>query len=366
MAGGQRSLEGLEVNREFWRNRRVFITGHTGFKGGWLSLWLQSMGAEVHGYALNPPTETNLFTVSEVEKGMASSVIADIRDLGMLRQAMQAAHPEIIFHLAAQPLVRHSYVEPIETYAVNVMGTVHMLEAVRATPGVKAVVNVTTDKCYENREWVWGYRENEAMGGFDPYSSSKACAELVTAAYRRSFLESAGVALASARAGNVIGGGDWAEDRLIPDFLRAVDSGEMLKIRSPGSTRPWQHVLEPLSGYLMLAEHLYAHGAEFAEGWNFGPGEDDAKPVGWIVERLAEMRKDVHWQCDESQQPHEANYLKLDSSKAKLRLHWLPRWHLHEALQKTLDWHQAWRRGEDMHAVTLEQIDQYQTSVMDI
>ena len=354
------------MNPEFWRGKRVFLTGHTGFKGGWLSLWLQSMGAEVHGYALTPPTEPNLFTEAKVGAGMAHCEIADIRDADKLRLAMQSARPEIVFHLAAQPLVRYSYVEPLETYAVNVMGAVHLLEAIRATPGVKAVVNVTTDKCYENREWVWGYRENEAMGGFDPYSSSKACAELVTAAYRRSFLESAGVALASARAGNVIGGGDWAEDRLIPDFLRAMDAGSTLKIRSPSSTRPWQHVLEPLSGYLMLAKRLYAHGAEFAEGWNFGPCDDDARPVSWIVERLAEMRNDVHWQCDESQQPHEANYLKLDSSKARSRLYWLPRWRLHAALQKTLDWHQAWRRGEDMHAVTLEQINQYQTAVMDI
>ena len=352
-------MEGVEVNPEFWRGKRVFLTGHTGFKGGWLALWLQSMGAEVHGYALNPPTETNLFTVSGVEKGMASSTIADIRDAGMLRRAMQAANPEIIFHLAAQPLVRYSYVEPVETYSVNVMGTVHLLEAVRVTPGVKAVVNVTTDKCYENREWVWGYRESEALGGYDPYSSSKACAELVTSAYRRSFFEAAGVALASARAGNVIGGGDWAEDRLIPDFMRAMDAGEMLQIRSPGSTRPWQHVLEPLSGYLMLAEGLHVHGTLFAEGWNFGPCDDDARPVSWIVGRLAEMRKDVHWQCDERPQPHEANYLKLDSSKARSRLHWSPRWHLHAALQKTLDWHQAWRNGEDMRAFTFAQIDQY-------
>ena len=359
MAIRQCALEGVEVNPEFWCGKRVFLTGHTGFKGGWLALWLQSMGAEVHGYALNPPTEVNLFEVAEVEMGMASSTIADIRDLGMLRQAMQAAYPEIIFHLAAQPLVRYSYVEPIETYAVNVMGTVNLLEAVRATPGVKAVVNVTTDKCYENREWVWGYRENEAMGGYDPYSSSKACAELVTAAYRRSFLEPKGIALASARAGNVIGGGDWAEDRLIPDFMRALDSGERLKIRSPGSTRPWQHVLEPLSGYLMLAERLYVHGEEFAEGWNFGPCDDDARPVSWIVERLAEMRKDMKWRCDETPQLHEANFLKLDSSKAKARLEWLARWDLHSALRQTMAWHEAWRSGKDMHAVTLEQIAQY-------
>lgn len=350
------------MNPDFWQGKRVFLTGHTGFKGGWLSLWLQARGAEVHGYALTPPTETNLFTVAEIGKCMASSEIADIRDPDRLRRAMQAAHPEIIFHLAAQPLVRYSYAHPIETYAINVMGTVHLLEAVRATPGVRAVVNVTTDKCYENREWAWGYRENEAMGGFDPYSSSKGCAELVTAAYRRSFLASSGIALASARAGNVIGGGDWAEDRLIPDFLRAMDAGEILKIRSPQSTRPWQHVLEPLSGYMRLAECLYSEGMPFAEGWNFGPNEEDARSVRWIIERMAEMRQDVKWQCDEVLQPHEAHYLKLDSSKAKILLGWQARWRLQTALQKTLEWHQAWRKGDNMHIFTLKQIAQYQAA----
>lgn len=354
-------MESVEVNPDFWRGKRVFLTGHTGFKGGWVSLWLQSIGAEVHGYALNPPTETNLFTVAEVGKGMASSMIADIREAGKLSQAMKLAKPEIVFHLAAQPLVRYSFYQPAETYEVNVMGTVHMLEAVRATPSVKAVVNVTTDKCYENREWVWGYRENEAMGGFDPYSSSKGCAELVTAAYRRSFLEAADIALASARAGNVIGGGDWAADRLIPDFLRAMDAGETLKIRSPLSTRPWQHVLEPLCGYLMLAEKLYSDGAGFAEAWNFGPADEDARSVSWIVERMAEMRKDVKWQCEKAPQPHEANYLKLDSSKAHNRLNWQPRWQLQTALQKTLEWHEAWRRATDMRSLTLAQIAAYQS-----
>ena len=351
----------MEVTPDFWRGKRVFLTGHTGFKGGWLSLWLQSMGAEVHGYALNPPTEPNLFTAAKVGTGMASSKIADIRDADKLREAMQVARPEIVFHLAAQPLVRYSYAQPVETYAVNVMGTVHLLEAIRATPGVKAVVNVTTDKCYENREWVWGYRENEPMGGFDPYSSSKGCAELVTAAYRRSFLEPAGVALATARAGNVIGGGDWAADRLIPDFLRAMDAGETLNIRSPQSTRPWQHVLEPLSGYLMLAERLYTDGEVFAEAWNFGPADEDARSVQWIVERLAEMRKDVNWQCDEAPQPHEAHYLKLDSSKAHDQLGWQPRWRLQAALHKTLEWHEAWRKAEDMRSVTMAQIAGYQS-----
>lgn len=360
MAKRQSAVEGMEMSLEFWRGKRVFLTGHTGFKGGWLSLWLQSMGAEVYGYALNPPTDPDLFSVARVAEGMAASEIADIRDADRLCAAMQAARPEIVFHLAAQPLVRYSYVQPVETYAVNVMGTVHLLEAVRATPGVKAIVNVTTDKCYENREWVWGYRESEAMGGFDPYSSSKGCSELVTSAYRRSFLEPQGIALASARAGNVIGGGDWAADRLIPDFFRAMDAGTALNIRSPNATRPWQHVLEPLSGYLKLAERLYNRGADFAEGWNFGPGDEDARPVRWIVERLAEMQKDVKWQCEHNPQPHEANYLKLDSSKAKSRLNWAPRWCLQTALQKTLEWHQAWRRGDDMHAFTLKQIARYQ------
>lgn len=343
----------------FWRGKRVFITGHTGFKGGWLSVWLQSLGAEVHGYALNPPTQTNLFTVAKVANGMVSSTIADICDAVQLRLAMQAATPDIVFHLAAQPLVRYSYVNPTETYAVNVMGTVNLLEAVRATHSVKAVVNVTTDKCYENREWVWGYRENEAMGGFDPYSSSKGCAELVTTAYRRSFLEKTGVGLASARAGNVIGGGDWAEDRLIPDFLRAIDAGAVLNIRSPQATRPWQHVLEPLSGYISLAECLFTEREHFSESWNFGPNDEDARPVRWIVEQLAAIRKDVKWQCDETPQPHEANFLKLDSSKAKNRLGWQSRWRLQTALQKTLEWHQSFRNQEDMCAVTLNQIAQY-------
>lgn len=359
MAKRQSSLEGMGVNPDFWRGKRVFLTGHTGFKGSWLSLWLQSMGAQVVGYALTPPTNPSLFEVAGVGAGM-TSIIGDIRDIAKLRAAFVEHRPEIVIHMAAQPLVRYSYAEPVETYSTNVMGTVNLLEAVRNTDSVRAVVNVTTDKCYENREWVWAYRENEAMGGFDPYSSSKGCAELVTAAYRRSFFEPAGIALASARAGNVIGGGDWAEDRLIPDFLRAIDAGTTLKIRSPQSTRPWQHVLEPLSGYLQLAEYLFKEGDAFAEGWNFGPNDDDARPVRWIIERLAKMHPNVNWQCDEAPQPHEAHYLKLDSSKAKNRLGWQARWRLQAALQKTLEWHQAWRNGEDMHALTLAQIAQYQ------
>lgn len=348
------------MNRRFWRGKRVFLTGHTGFKGGWLALWLADMGAEVHGYALPPPTEPNLFAVASLQGHLASSTIADIRDAIALTQAMQAAQPDIVFHLAAQPLVRHSYVDPVETYAINVMGTVNLLEAARQTPSVKAVVNVTTDKCYENREWVWPYRENDAMGGFDPYSSSKACSELVTAAYRCSFLEPAGIRLASARAGNVIGGGDWADDRLVPDFLRALDAGQVLAIRSPRATRPWQHVLEPLSGYLVLAEKLFSESKGYAEAWNFGPEEADARSVQWIVEYLCSRVPGAAWQCDAAPQPHEANMLKLDSSKAKVQLGWRPRWNLQTALGMTLDWHQAWKRSADMAALSVQQIQAYE------
>lgn len=348
------------MNREFWCDKRVFLTGHTGFKGGWLALWLADMGAEVHGYALTPPTEPNFFTVANLQDRLVGSTIADIRDATALAQAMQAAQPDIVLHLAAQPLVRYSYAAPVETYAVNVMGTVNLLEAVRQTPSVKAVVNVTTDKCYENREWVWPYRENEPLGGFDPYSSSKACSELISAAYRRSFLEPAGIHLASGRAGNVIGGGDWALDRLVPDFLRAFDAGQTLTIRSPLATRPWQHVLEPLAGYLMLAERLFTEGQCFAEAWNFGPEEADAKPVQWIVEYLCSQIPDSAWQCDAASQPHEANMLKLDSSKAKVQLAWRPRWNLQTALGKTLAWHQAWKQGSDMAAISSQQIQEYE------
>jgi CDP-glucose 4,6-dehydratase len=350
----------MAMNREFWRGKRVFLTGHTGFKGGWLALWLTDMGADVHGYALAPPTEPNFFTVANLHSHLACSTIADIRDVAALTQAVQTARPDIVLHLAAQPLVRYSYVAPVETYAVNVMGTVNLLEAVRQTPSVKAVVNVTTDKCYENREWVWPYRENEAMGGFDPYSSSKACSELVTAAYRRSFLVAAGIHLASARAGNVIGGGDWADDRLVPDFLRALDVGRILTVRSPLATRPWQHVLEPLSGYLMLAESLFTKGQNFAEAWNFGPEETDAKPVQWIVEYLCGQVPGAAWQCDAVPQPHEASMLKLDSSMAKAQLGWRPRWNLQTALGMTLAWHQAWKQGLDMAATSVQQIQAYE------
>ena len=348
------------IDGGFWRGRRVFLTGHTGFKGSWLALWLQSLGAEVHGFALEPATQPDLFTAARVEPGLASSTIADVRDLAALRAAMQACRPEVVLHLAAQPLVRASYDDPVGTYATNVMGTVHLLEAVRATPGVRSVVVVTTDKCYENREWAWGYREDEPMGGRDPYSNSKGCAELVCASYRASFLAAGGVALATARAGNVIGGGDWASDRLVPDLLRAFERGAPAVIRHPDAVRPWQHVLEPLSGYLMLAQALWENGDAYAEGWNFGPRDEDARPVRWIVRRMADVwGPDARWELDTREQPHEARLLKLDISKARQRLHWTPRWTLGEALHRIVDWHQAWRRHDDMRAACLRDIADY-------
>ena len=351
----------MTVNPSFWRGKRVFLTGHTGFKGSWLSLWLQSLGAELHGLALEPPTTPNLFTVAQVASGMASSTIGDIRDLATVQKAMQASQADIVIHMAAQPLVRLSYAEPVQTYATNVMGTVHVLESARHTPSVKAVVVVTTDKCYENKEWAWGYRENEPMGGHDPYSNSKGCAELVTAAYRNSFLQASGIAVASARAGNVIGGGDWAADRLVPDILRAFEQNQPVVIRNPHATRPWQHVLEPLSGYLSLAEHLYTDGQAFAEGWNFGPKDDDAQPVQWIVEHMVNSwGNGASWQQDGGTHPHEAHYLKLDISKAKARLGWQPRWALQKALQASVEWHQQWLAGANMKAFTMAQIGQYQ------
>lgn len=342
----------------FWQGKRVYLTGHTGFKGSWLSLWLQSMEAEIKGYALNPPTETNLFTVAKVGEQMESE-IGDIRDLESLTKSMTAFNPDIVIHLAAQPLVRYSYQAPVETYSTNVMGTVNILEAARQCSNLKAIVNITTDKCYENKEWLWGYREDEAMGGFDPYSSSKGCSELITSAYRCSFFQDAGIGLASARAGNVIGGGDWAQDRLIPDILRAFEKNMPVIIRNPNSIRPWQHVLEPLSGYLMLAQALYQQPLNYAEGWNFGSIDEDAKPVSWILDKMASHWQNASWQLDEHLQPHEAHYLKLDSSKAKNRLNWQPTWRLAQTLEKIILWHQAWLAGENMKAVCLQEITSY-------
>ncbi|MFA6902686.1 MAG: CDP-glucose 4,6-dehydratase [Gallionellaceae bacterium] len=357
-------MESLEMNQDFWRDKRILMTGHTGFKGSWLSLWLQSLDAQVIGYALAPPTNPSLFDAAKVGSGM-TSIIGDIRDLDKLRNVFAEHQPEVVIHMAAQPLVRYSYIEPVETYSTNVMGTVNLLEAVRSTKSVKAVVNVTSDKCYENREWVWGYRENEAMGGYDPYSSSKGCAELVASAYRNSYFhpdkyEHHGVAIASARAGNVIGGGDWAGDRLIPDILRAIAENKPVDIRNPNAIRPWQHVLEPLSGYLQLAQKLYTEGSTFAEGWNFGPNDEDAKPVQWIVEKLTQSwGEGASWIVDDKIHPHEAHYLKLDCSKAKTRLNWHPRWHLEDTLNAIIEWHRAYRDSKDMRALSLHQIQQY-------
>lgn len=353
------------MNPAFWQGKRVLLTGHTGFKGSWLSLWLQSMGAQVTGYALVPPTNPSLFEIAEVAQGM-SSIIGDIRDLAKLQAVFTEHQPEIVIHMAAQPLVRYSYQNPVETYATNVMGTVHLLEAVRNTPGVKSVVNITTDKCYENREWVWGYRENEPMGGFDPYSNSKGCAELVSAAYRSSFFNpdnyaQHGVSTATVRAGNVIGGGDWAQDRLIPDILAAFEHGRKVDIRNPHAIRPWQHVMEPLRGYLTLAEQLFEHGPSFGEGWNFGPNDEDAKSVGWIVEKMAALWGiDAQWQVDTGEHPHEARYLKLDISKARSRLDWHPALRLKDALALIIDWSKQRKAGANMRQLTLAQLQAYQ------
>lgn len=355
------------MNEKFWQGKRVFLTGHTGFKGGWLSLWLQQLGADITGYALQPPTQPSLFEVAGVARGMRS-IIGDVRDADSLKRAMSDARPEIVIHMAAQPLVRYSYANPVETYSTNVMGLVHLLEAVRATSGIRSVVNVTSDKCYENKEWPWGYRENEAMGGYDPYSNSKGCAELVTAAYRSSYFNPEkyaehSIAIGSGRAGNVIGGGDWALDRLIPDMLRAIGRGEAVLIRNPDAIRPWQHVLEPLSGYLMLAEKLYMQGPAYAEGWNFGPHDTDAKPVGWIIERITQVwGQGAAWKLDGQSQPHEATYLKLDCSKARTHLEWRPRWDIGQTIEKIVEWHKACDQGADMRQMTLAQINTYQNT----
>jgi CDP-glucose 4,6-dehydratase len=347
------------VDPAFWAGKRVFLTGHTGFKGGWMALWLQQMGAKVTGFALPPPTSPALFNIAHVADSM-TSIIGNIRDRQTLEEALVNADPEIVIHMAAQALVRASYDDPVGTYATNVMGTVHLLEAVRKAGGVRAACIVTTDKCYENREWVWGYREDEAMGGYDPYSNSKGCTELVVSAYRRSFFAAGGTALGSGRAGNVIGGGDWAVDRLVPDILRAVAEGEPVLIRNPLAIRPWQHVLEPVGGYLILCQALWNDPQTAAQAWNFGPRDDDAQPVQWIVEKMCALWGDgARWTRDESAQPHEALYLKLDISKARNGLRWQPRWPLAEALDRIVDWQRAWLSGVDMHEHCLKELERF-------
>ncbi|MFC0603405.1 CDP-glucose 4,6-dehydratase [Winogradskyella pulchriflava] len=348
------------TNTTFWQNKRVFLTGHTGFKGSWLSLWLQSMGAIVKGYSLEPPTSPSLFIEAKVGEAM-ESVIGDIRNLDFLKKHMVSFSPDILIHMAAQPLVRLSYLEPIETYTTNVIGTVNVLEAAKLCENLKAIVSVTTDKCYENREWHWGYRENEPMGGHDPYSSSKGCAELVTSAYRRSYFYTSDTAsVASARAGNVIGGGDWASDRLIPDTLRAFEKQKPVIIRNPLSTRPWQHVLEPLSGYLLLAEKLYTDGDKFAEAWNFGPKEESVKPVSYILDKMVDnWGKGASWELDKENNPHEAGFLKLDCSKAAAELKWKPKWELDHTLNLITNWHQKWLKNHSVKEQCLLEIESF-------
>ena len=346
------------IDQAFWQGKRVFLTGHTGFKGSWLSLWLVSLGASVKGYALNPNTTPSLFNEAKVDR-VIDSQIGDIRDQEALHESMTTFSPDVLIHMAAQPLVRYSYDAPIETYEVNVIGTAKVLEVARNCAKLKAIVNITTDKCYENDERSQGYKENDPMGGHDPYSSSKGCSELVTSAYRRSFLQEQGVGLASARAGNVIGGGDWADDRLIPDILRSFEKNESVVVRNPKATRPWQHVLEPLSGYLVLAQKLYKDQKKYAEGWNFGPNEKDVKPVDWILDKMILKWPDASWKLDQNSSPHEAGFLKLDISKAESRLGWKPVWELSYTLEKIIAWHKAWLNKEDMQATCLTEIEEY-------
>lgn len=347
----------------FWKNKKVFITGHTGFKGGWLSLWLNSLGAEVTGFALAPTTNHNLFTLATIDTHVKSH-IKDIRNLPVLKEAVLASEADIIFHLAAQPLVRYSYAHPVETYETNMMGTVNILEAFRASATAKVFVNITTDKCYENNEWCWGYRETDKLGGYDPYSSSKACSELITAAYRSSFFNPSnwhehGKSIATVRAGNVFGGGDWAEDRLVPDVVMSILNDKEPLIRHPGSKRPWQHVLEPLYGYLLLAEKMW-QSAVFAESWNFGPTEESCQSVAYLVQTLCrEWGGRMDWLHHKAASPHEATFLKLDISKAQSRLGWRPLLTIDQGLKLTVDWYKAWANGRSALSLTLDQIASY-------
>lgn len=355
------------VDKVFWQGKKVFITGHTGFKGTWLSLWLLHMGAEVSGYALEPTTAPNLFSLLNLQKDM-SSTLGDVRDLAALLKTMKQEKPDIVIHMAAQPLVRYSYQEPIETYAVNVMGTVNVLEAIKQVAKIKCALVVTTDKCYENREWVWGYREVDPLGGYDPYSSSKACAEIVTSAYRSSFFAQGNSTLiASVRAGNVIGGGDWSTDRLIPDLIKGFMENHEVVIRNPSAIRPWQHVLEPLCGYLTLAQKLYQGENNLASAWNFGPWDEDTKPVNWIADHLSQLWGDnATWKLDASDtsiNPHEAHYLKLDWSKARMQLNWQPRWDLQSALEKIVSWYKSYITDvNSVPEITLRDIKNYITT----
>lgn len=350
----------MAIDKNFWKNRKVFLTGHTGFKGGWLSLWLHALGAHITGFALEAEP-LSMYNVAGLSSLFTKSIVGDIRDAQTLEQAMKECDPEIVIHMAAQPLVQQSYTDPVGTYATNIMGTVHVLEAARKTRSVKTILNITTDKCYENNEWIWAYRENEPMGGYDPYSSSKGCAELVSSAYRRSFFDGKGVALATARAGNVIGGGDWAQNRIVPDAMRSFAAGETLMVRNPASIRPWQHVLEPISGYILLCQQLTLEPTSFTGAWNFGPENGNAKPVSVLADIMSDAwGEKAAWTTDDSVHPHEAHFLKLDSSKASYYLQWKPVWQLDRTLRETVAWYKAWNNKEDMRQYSLTQIRNYQ------
>jgi CDP-glucose 4,6-dehydratase len=359
-------MEGVEMSADFWEGKTVLVTGHTGFKGGWVSLWLQRKGAKVCGYALEPPSTPSFFDVCDVADGM-SSTIGDIRDYEFLKSTVKNLKPEIVIHMAAQALVRESYKNPVETIETNVMGTANILEVVRQTDCVRVVLIITSDKCYENREWLWGYREADRMGGRDPYSSSKGCAELITAAFRKSYFPKEefgrhGVAVASARAGNVIGGGDWGKDRLVPDIVRAKMKGIPVEIRYPHAVRPWQHVLDPLDGYLSLIERLWEDGKTFAGGWNFGPNDSGCKPVSWILATLNSLWKGgVKWETDQDAvNPHEAHYLKLDCSKAATNIDWHPKLDIGSALTMVVEWYEGHSRKENMRDLSIRQLSRYE------
>lgn len=352
------------MKNQFWRGKKVFITGHTGFKGGWLTAWLKSLGADVTGYALAPNTKPSLFEHAKIGDG-TTSIIGDILDADKLSQSVQKHEPEIVFHMAAQPLVHYSYENPVETFSVNVVGTANVLEAIRKVKSVRAIIVVTSDKCYENKEWVWGYRESDAMGGYDPYSSSKGCTELVASSYRRSFFnvnkyDEHRVALATVRAGNVIGGGDWSEARLVPDLMRAFTDNKVTQIRNPNACRPWQHVLDVLDGYLCLAERLFTNGRHYADAWNFGPSDENIKSVGWIADKAVEIwGQGVRWELIENKFNHEAQCLKLDCNKARAQLNWSPKLSITDTLKMTLDWYKAFNNQKDMKQYTENQISEY-------
>ena len=354
-----------EMNTKFWKDKSVLITGHTGFKGSWLSLWLQKSGAKVFGYALQPPTKPSLFEIANVSQGLTSK-IADTRDLEHLEGFFAQSKPEIVIHLAAQPILRYSYTNPVETYSSNIMGAVNVLEAVRNSDSVRVVLIITSDKCYQNKEWEWGYREIDPVGGHDPYSSSKGCVELIVSAYWNSYFSSStslpgSITLASARAGNVVGGGDWSQDRLIPDIMKSILDKRPVEIRNPVATRPWQHVLEPLRGYLMLCERLWDSGEKYSGAWNFGPDDVNAKPVAWVVDNLTKLwGENASWVTDSKSHPHEDTYLKLDSSKAKAHLKWWPRLDITQTLEWIVEWYKAYFEEKDMRRISEEQIIRYQ------